>query len=66
MNKHGDYPSNVRQGQFLWMPEGAQKDYLTTLKQKIAEGYFYKETILMRIAEDLAPTYADSAGTDYS
>jgi hypothetical protein len=59
-----NYPSNVRQGRFLWMSETAQRDYLTTLKQRISEGYYYSDGILSRIAEDLAPMYAESSGPD--
>ena len=57
-------PSNVRQGRFLWMSDTAQHDYLATLKRKISEGYFFSEAILSRIAEDLAPMYAETSGPD--
>jgi hypothetical protein len=58
------HPSNVRQGRFLWMSESARNDYLATLKQKITEGYFFSDPILSRVAEDLAPLYAESSGPD--
>ena len=57
-------PSNVRQGRFIGMPESAREAYLQDLKQKISDGYFFRDTILARVADELAPTYAESAGSE--
>jgi hypothetical protein len=57
-------PSNIRQGRFLWMSETAQRDYLVSLKQKIGEGYFFSDSILSKLADDLAPMYAETSGPD--
>lgn len=55
------HPSNVRRGRFLWLPEPARKDYLKSLREKIAGGYFTSDSILAQIVDELAPLYADSA-----
>ena len=57
-------PSNVRQGRFLCLPEEARNDYLATLKRKIAEGYFFSDSTITRLAEDLAPAYSESTGSE--
>jgi hypothetical protein len=55
-------PSNIRQGRFIGMPENVREEYLKDLKKKITDGYFYKDTILSRVADELAPTYAETMG----
>lgn len=57
-------PSNVRQGRFIGMPEGTREDYVRDLKRKITEGYFFKESVIARIADELTPTYAETSGAD--
>jgi hypothetical protein len=57
-------PSNVRQGRFVGMPEGAREEYLKDLKRKITEGYFFKESVIARIADELTPTYAETSGAE--
>jgi hypothetical protein len=61
MFKNHETPSAIRRGRFLWLPEPARNDYLDSLKDKIAKGYFSSDTILSQIVDDLAPLYADSA-----
>jgi hypothetical protein len=56
-------PSNVRQGRFVGMPERAREDYLKDLKQKISDGYFFKDAILSRVADELAPVYEETSGS---
>lgn len=63
---HGWKPMNtphpnpaVRKGQFLWRDPQAQMKYLTTLKKRISEGYYFKEKIFSRIADELAPVIDD-------
>lgn len=54
-------PSAIRRGRFLWMGEPAQNEYLHALKEKISKGYFFSESIISQVAEDLAPVYVDSS-----
>lgn len=58
-------PSNVRHGRFLWMSDAARNDYLQSLKARIADGHFFKESVLATLAEDLAPLYVDGAVGEY-
>ena len=64
MSKNNVSPSNVRQGRFLWIAENLRSDYLAALCKKISDGYYFSDPILSRIAEDLAPVYADAASND--
>jgi hypothetical protein len=61
-NRKNSPPSNIRQGRFIGMPESAREEYLKDLKKKITDGYFYKDNILSRVADELAPTYAETMG----
>lgn len=54
----------IRQGQFLWMDESARKKYLSSLKKKIEEGYFYSEKVVSRIVEEIAPVIHDVIDQD--
>ncbi|MBD3393170.1 MAG: hypothetical protein GF418_13665 [Chitinivibrionales bacterium] len=51
---------NIRKGQFLWKEEGEQKQYLKSLTQKISEGYYFSDTVLGEIVEELAPAFSDN------
>jgi hypothetical protein len=44
-----------RKGQFLWMDPPARNNYLQNLKAKISEDYFFSESVLSKIVDDLAP-----------
>jgi hypothetical protein len=57
-------PSNVRHGRFLWMADQAQRDYLMALREKIESRYFFSETVFKQLADDLAPMYVESSGSD--
>ncbi len=46
---------NLRTGRFLWMDDIARKRYLTDLAQRIEQGYFYRDTIVTKIVDDIAP-----------
>jgi hypothetical protein len=64
MFQNFDGPSTVRRGRFLWMSESAQREYLKNLKERIDEGYFFRDAVLRQIADDLAPLYVESTGPD--
>jgi hypothetical protein len=57
-------PSNVRHGRFLWMPEQNRKDYLNELRKKIESHYFFNDSVFAQLADDLAPLYVESTGSD--
>ncbi len=54
----------IRQGQFLWMDKTGQKHYLSSLKKKIEEGYYYSEKVISRIVEEIAPVMNDIVDQD--
>jgi hypothetical protein len=47
------------------MPEQSRKEYLNALREKIESKYFFSDSVFMQLAEDLAPLYVDSTGSDY-
>lgn len=59
MDRQNDSP-NVRKGRFLWMESSERDHFLSDLKFKIAQGYYYSETIFGKIAEELAPVMAEA------
>lgn len=52
--------NTCRKGRFLWMENSAQHSYLMELKIKIESGYYFSESIISKIVEDLAPVMADT------
>jgi hypothetical protein len=59
MDRRNDSP-NVRKGRFLWMESGERDRFVSDLKFKISQGYYYSEMIFGKIAEDLAPVMAEA------
>jgi predicted DNA-binding protein (UPF0278 family) len=41
------------------MEEGSKKEYLKDLRRRIENGYFFKEGIVTKIVEDIAPVMND-------
>lgn len=60
-NKQHDSP-NIRKGRFLWMEPCEQQQFLDQLKERIESGYYYSDSILGKIADDLASVLSESAG----
>ncbi|MBN1602175.1 MAG: hypothetical protein JW915_11235 [Chitinispirillaceae bacterium] len=60
-NKQHDSP-NIRKGRFLWMDPGEQQQFIDQLKARIESGYYYSDSTLGKIADDLAPVLSESAG----
>jgi hypothetical protein len=46
------------------MDEKSRKSYLSKLAKKISEGYFYSETILSKVVDELAPVFDDTVSYD--
>lgn len=59
MDRRNDSP-NVRKGRFLWMESSERDRFVSDLKFKIAQGYYYSEIIFGKIAEDIAPVMAEA------
>ena len=54
MNTPKINPAN-RKGQFLWRDTATQLKYITTLKKRISERYYFNERVFTRIADEIAP-----------
>lgn len=51
--------THIRSGKFLWMEEGQKKEYLKDLKRRIEIGYFFNDSIVAKIVDDIAPIMDD-------
>ena len=51
----------LRQGQFLWREKDAQAEYVTRLKLKIANGFYFSDKVIGRIVDDMAPVFSEDS-----
>lgn len=51
---------NIRKGRFLWMERNERELFINDLKIKIAQGYYFSDSIFSKIAEELTPVMADT------
>jgi len=56
--------TTLRRGQFLWMDPAARRQYLHSLKRRIAEGYYNSDRVFSKVAEDIAPVLEEILGAD--
>jgi hypothetical protein len=63
MNIPANNPA-IRQGQFLWMDERTKREYLSILKQRISDGYYFSERVISRIVDELAPVINETVERD--
>ncbi len=54
----------IRQGRFIWMDESTKKNYLSTLKKRIEEGYYFSDNVITRIVDEIAPVINDTIEHD--
>lgn len=55
---------SLRKGQFLWMEPEARIAYLQKLKKRIADGYYYTDSVFSKIADEIAPILEEAASAD--
>ena len=63
MKPHERNPA-LRQGQFQWMDEPAKKSYLTKLKKKIDDGFYFSDKVIWRIVDEIAPVLNEAVGQE--
>jgi hypothetical protein len=51
---------NLRKGRFLWMDAPEREQFLSMLKHRIADGYYYTDSIFAKIADELAPVMVEA------
>ncbi len=49
----------LRQGQFLWRDKDSQAEYVTRLKAKIANGFYFSDQVMGKIVDEMAPVFAE-------
>jgi hypothetical protein len=57
---------NIRTGRFLWMEEGLKREYLSDLRRRIENGYFFKDGIVTKIVDEIAPVMNDCVDGEIS
>ena len=54
----------LRQGQFQWMDELDKQSYLSKLKKKIDEGFYFSDKVISRIVDEIAPALNDAVSQE--
>lgn len=62
MKKKCNDSPNIRKGRFLWMEPFEQQQFIDVLKARIANGYYYSDSILGKVADELTPVLSNIAG----
>lgn len=52
--------NSSKRGRFLWMESSAKEEYIASLKKKIESGYYFSESILVKIVDELAPVISET------
>jgi hypothetical protein len=50
---------NIRSGKFLWMDEDSKRRYLCKLHDRIDKGYYFSDSILTKVVDEIAPVMDD-------
>jgi hypothetical protein len=53
---------NFHKGRFLWMDPLEQKKFLEILRTRIDSGYYYSDSILTKVADELTPVLSEITG----
>lgn len=51
--------SSIKRGRFLWMESLAKEEYVASLKIKIESDYYFSESVLTKIVDELAPVISE-------
>jgi hypothetical protein len=59
-------PSNpsIRQGRFQWMDDSAKNKYISVIKKRIADGYYFSEKVITQVVDEIAPVVNDTVEQD--
>lgn len=57
-------PTAVRKGRFLWLEPESRNSYINGLKSRIADGFYFGDTIIACIVDELAPVLNEVAERD--
>ncbi len=51
--------NSIKKGRFLWMKSPAKERYIASLKEKIDSGYYFSDSILAKIADELVQVMSE-------
>ena len=59
-------PSNpsVKHGRFQWMDKSAKKKFISIIKERIADGYYFSEKVVTQVVDEIAPVINDTVEQD--
>lgn len=55
---------SIRQGRFQWMDDAAKKQYISIIKKRISDGYYFSEKIITQVVDEIAPVINDTVEQD--
>jgi len=55
---------SVRQGRFFGMDDDTKKKYISMIKRRITDGYYFSEKILTYVVDEIAPVLSESIEDD--
>ena len=51
---------SIRQGRFQWMDDTAKKKYISIIKKRISDGYYFSEKVISQVVDEIAPVINDT------
>ncbi len=55
---------SIRRGRFHWMDDAAKKQYISIIKKRISDGYYFSEKIITQVVDEIAPVINDTVEQD--
>lgn len=55
---------SIKQGRFQWMDETAKKKFISIIKKRIADGYYFSEKVVTQVVDEIAPVINDTVEQD--
>ena len=55
---------SLRQGRFFGMDEETKKKYISMIKRRISDGYYFSEKVMTYVVDEIAPVLNESIEDD--
>jgi hypothetical protein len=55
---------SLRQGRFFGMDEDTKKKYISMIKRRISDGYYFSEKVMTYVVDEIAPVLNESIEDD--
>lgn len=59
-------PSNpsIKHGRFQWMDKSAKREFISIIKKRITDGYYFSEQVVTQVVDEIAPVINDTVEQD--